>query len=43
MNRYTLLNINQITDKDLLYSTGSSTQELVRIIREKSLRNNRCI
>ena len=36
INRYTLLYIKQVTDKDLLYSTGKYSQCLVMM--EKNLR-----
>ena len=35
MNRYTLLYIKWILNKDLQYSTGSSAQNLVIIYKEK--------
>ena len=39
-NRYTLLYINQIKNKDLLYNTGNCIQYLVTIYSGKSLKKN---
>ena len=39
INKYTLLYIKQINNKDLLYSTGSYTQHLVIIYKGKVSKN----
>ena len=40
INIYTLLHIKQITNKDLLYSTGNSTQYFVITYKGKEYENN---
>ena len=40
MDMYTLLYIKQIANKDLLYSTGNSTQYSVKTKWEKNLKKN---
>ena len=43
INIYTLLYIKQITNKDLLYSTGNYTQYFVITYEGKESKTNRCI
>ena len=40
INKYTLLCIKQISNKDLLHNTGNYTQYFVITYKEKNLKNN---
>ena len=43
IKRYTLPYMKKITNRDLLYSTGNSTQYFVITHREKDLKKNICV
>ena len=43
MDIYTLLYIKKITNKDLLYSTGNSTQYSVMVYMGKESKKKKCI